>query len=211
MISRILFIFSVLFSTPALAAGATGNLLHVGNVFRIVCTTNNTEINIGTGFLFTKTLVVTAAHVISTAKDNNACRDYDDNIPVKIKAIWFDSDLAVLQGDFGNREPIPFSCEPFKEDETYYAIGFALGKNFVMSKLVGYGSYNMVGATSEYPYVLEHMAVLNGFAQQGMSGGPIINSEGKVVGINNASGINNSGPPDVLSRQLLDLPFCDKK
>jgi hypothetical protein len=90
------------------------------------------------------------------------------------------------------------NCEGFKENELYWAIGYSWGgpvQRVIM--LIGTGEKD--GSTGE--------AILLGYPTviPGMSGGPIINSKGEVVGT-----VNMFSPqfPLSLSRELKDTSLC---
>ena len=91
----------------------------------------------------------------------------------------------------------PINCEGFRNGEPYYAIGFANGlpvQRLVILK--GTGEHDNNG-----------MAVLFGVEKliPGMSGGPILNKEGEVVGTNN---MFHRWLPLSLSRELKDTSVC---
>lgn len=92
---------------------------------------------------------------------------------------------------------LKIDCEGFKPGVYYFAIGYARREpRQQMITLLGTGAHADNG-----------MAVLEGYPTliPGMSGGPILNVKGEVVGTNN---MYNRFFPQSLSRELKDTSLC---
>jgi S1-C subfamily serine protease len=182
-------------STPT----QNGYFINLNTIKLIQCVTEDGHYE-GTGFVIAKDRVVTANHVIYGA---TAC--VIDHKPVKLISHETDLDVAVLEVDLGpNPAVLPFSCDGYQEGETYFSIGYAHGLDFAMTKLIGTGDFTDIGGDDEYPYAGNHFSKITGIVIPGMSGGPIIDTNGRVVGINNLSDGGDVG----LSRSLADTSLC---
>jgi hypothetical protein len=88
-------------------------------------------------------------------------------------------------------------CSGFKKDEFYYAIGFAHGhpiQRLIILKGTGDHADNGMAVLFGSPTLIP-----------GMSGGPILNSKGAVVGVNS---MYSKVFPLSLSRELKDTSVC---
>lgn len=173
---------------PALAllgaAQATGEatLPHYSNVVQVVCLTGK-----GTAFSAGgKTLSV--AHVT----DNSDCS-------IKGQTITAQSDPGLdfsVITSVATRGGFPIDCGGFKAGQWYFAIGFAGGaewqtmtRHLATWKEVG-GLRVLLGSPTVIP---------------GMSGGPVLNSDGEVVGVINRY---NDTFPFSYSVELKDTSVC---
>ncbi|MAG01969.1 hypothetical protein CMI42_01415 [Candidatus Pacearchaeota archaeon] len=139
-----------------------------------------TNVAQGTGFLITSDgYVITNAHVLSGASFASALTS--DRLVKTMELIGYDTelDLALLKIE-GNFEPLEFEkIENVEIGEKVIAIGNPLGLSFSVSEGIVSG-INRIG-TNNLPAYIQTDAALN----PGNSGGPLINSDGKVIGINN--------------------------
>ncbi|MEN9625812.1 MAG: hypothetical protein RL557_140 [archaeon] len=144
----------------------------------------------GTGFIISSDgYVVTNAHVLTGAKYANAITPSKEKKVMTL--IGYDSnlDLALLKID-GEYRPLKFaSTDDVKIGEKVIAIGNPLGLSFSVSEGI-ISAKDRVGA-NDLPAYIQTDAALN----PGNSGGPLIDADGKVVGINNfkLSGGENIG------------------
>lgn len=152
--------------------------------------TIKTDVAQGTGFIITSNgYVVTNAHVLSGAHYANAYT-YDGN-KYSADLIGYDvnMDVAVLKidGDF-NKLSLG-SSDDVKIGEKVIAIGNPLGLSFTATEGI-ISARDRVGSNN-LPYYFQTDVSLN----PGNSGGPLINTAGEVIGINNfkISGAENIG------------------
>ena len=163
---------------------------------------------VGTGEIIKPNLVLTAAHVV---QDRNTCIDTATgalgNIVIRDNTL----DLALLQfpSDVLPQRIVHISCQGFKNGEVYYSLGWMLGKEFVIEKMIGTGII-IHSITTFSGGNFTNLYMLNGTLIPGMSGGPILDSEGEMVGTNQTTdwnGVDNMGHY-AGSRQLSDSFLC---
>lgn len=152
--------------------------------------TIKTDVSQGTGFLISgEGFVVTNAHVLSGASFANI-HTYDNSV-YSAKLVGYDSaiDIALLKikGSFSSLEL--GDSDDVKIGEKVIAIGNPLGLSFTVTE--GIISAVHREGTNNLPYYFQTDASLN----PGNSGGPLINTKGKVIGVNNfkISGADNIG------------------
>ena len=139
-----------------------------------------TNVAQGTGFIITNEgYLVTNAHVLAGAESASALTS--EKIIKSLSVIGYDTDLDLallkLEGDFNF---LDFEAsENINIGEKVIAIGNPLGLSFSVSEGI-VSSVNRLGANS-LPAYIQTDAALN----PGNSGGPLINANGKVIGINN--------------------------
>ncbi len=139
-----------------------------------------TNIAQGTGFIISSDgYVITNAHVLAGAKFANAITSDKETKSMVLVGYNIDLDLALLkiQGDYSYLE---FEDSGNTEiGEKVIAIGNPLGLSFSVSEGI-ISATDRLGANN-IPAYIQTDAALN----PGNSGGPLINTDGKVVGINN--------------------------
>ncbi|SFC14814.1 S1 family peptidase [Massilia yuzhufengensis] len=163
-----------------LYSAARGDLLQI----RMLLKNGRTQSTVGSGFLVgTGKLVVTNYHVVSQmALDPDVYTaefvDTDGNSgPVELMAVDVLHDLAVLRV---NREGSGFFKMPerplrLNQGQRLYSLGNPLDLGFAISE----GAYNGVVTRSFYDQL-----IFSGTINSGMSGGPSVNGNGTVAGIN---------------------------
>jgi S1-C subfamily serine protease len=134
----------------------------------------------GTGFLITEDgYLVTNAHVLTKARYANVYTYEGDKHSSQLVGYNLDMDIALLkiQGDFKELE---FGdSEDVKLGEKVIAIGNPLGLSFTTTE--GIISARDREGINDLPYYFQTDVSLN----PGNSGGPLINTKGEVIGINN--------------------------
>jgi len=134
----------------------------------------------GTGFIITTDgYIVTNAHVLSGARYGNAITSDREKIPMDLIGYNTNLDLALLKIK-GNYQDLNFeNSNDVQIGEKVIAIGNPLGLSFSVSE--GIVSAKNRRGDNQLPAYIQTDAALN----PGNSGGPLINTDGKVVGINN--------------------------
>lgn len=138
-----------------------------------------TDVSQGSGFIITKDgYVITNAHVLSGAAYANAVTLNQRTKPMDLIGYSSSLDIALLKIE-GNYDFLELDdSDTIKVGEKVIAIGNPYGLSFSVSEgIVSAIDRNVNGL----PYYIQTDAALN----PGNSGGPLINTEGKAIGINN--------------------------
>ena len=149
----------------------------------------------GSGFLVSDDgYIVTNNHVVTGAGSLRVIigGDEDEEIPARVVGVSECNDLAVIQlTEDGDYPSLEWSTQPATPPLEVYAAGFPLGDpEFTMTR----GIVSKAEADGESPWasvsaVIEHDAAI----QPGNSGGPLVDAEGRVVGVNYAGGDPGTG------------------
>lgn len=160
------------------------NLVHL-----IVC-----DGGTGSGARIGSDLILTAAHVAA------AMPCAVDGMAVTIEQIDVAGDYALLRTQVGLPRQMNISCAEPVSGGRYLAVGWAAGLDFVAQPVIGTSSYER----RQHPFV--GAARFRGSIYAGMSGGPVIDSEGDVIAIVN--GGRRDGRPTMVGRLLRDTTLC---
>jgi serine protease Do len=167
--------------------------------------------SLGSGFVWTSDgIIVTNNHVVEGASRITVNLQDGTRLPAKLIGVDPDSDLAVLKVDAHNLTPAPIgTSSDLMIGETVVAVGNPFG-------LSGSVTTGVVSATGRSVPSKEQGRTFTDFIQTdasinpGNSGGPLLNIEGKVVGINvaiyaEAQGIGFAIPVDRARKVIEDL------
>ena len=145
------------------------------------------QTSVGSGFFVTRDgLIVTNFHVVSEAALKPERHDLvyvtadGREAPVQILQIDVLNDLALLRaGDAGTRSFDALAFRPeanaLSQGERIYSLGNPLDVGFAVME----GNYNGMVRRSFYPQIF-----FGGALSGGMSGGPALDQEGQVIGVN---------------------------
>lgn len=157
---------------------------------------------IGSGFIVRKDgLLVTNYHVVAKfihEPDKYFLQALSiDNKTETITVEDFDviNDLALIKLGSGNKPVLDISARPLRKGDPIYSMGNPLD----LGTAVVPGTYN--GFTKQSYYQRIHFT---GSINPGMSGGPVLNGQGQVVGVNVATAGNQIGFL-VVAKKLLNL------
>jgi S1-C subfamily serine protease len=142
--------------------------------------TVRTDISQGTGFIISNDgFIITNAHVLSGARDLEVL-DYEQNIyPADLIGYNITFDIALLKIS-GKYNPIILgNSKDVQIGEKVIAIGNPMGLQFSVSEGI-VSAIDRTG-TNDIDAYIQTDAALN----PGNSGGPLINKQGEVIGINN--------------------------
>lgn len=154
--------------------------------------------HVGTAFPIGDNLV-TAAHVIS---DEHSCVDMMDNSNHKVLTSDAMLDYAVLTS---GKKSYQISCEPMVTGQTYFAMGYpAIKMSLVSQPIIPLPKYQE-SRTTEHAYA--HQRQVSGIVQPGMSGGPVVDQNGKVVAFITALSLVH--PNMSLVKEIRDTPLCN--
>jgi len=139
-----------------------------------------TDVAQGTGFIISGDgFVVTNAHVLSGAKFANAITAEQETVKMDLIGYNYLLDLALLKIE-GDYDYLNFeNSNNIQVGEKVIAIGNPLGLSFSVSEGI-VSAMDRVGENGVSGYI-QTDAALN----PGNSGGPLINTDGSVIGINN--------------------------
>lgn len=195
-------LFSVI-SAPATAQAINANpspsgyFINTDLVKQVICNVvengHSGQVS-GTAFFVRDHVLITAAHVVT---HDTGCTI--DGQPVTITQVNTALDYAILSSPLSPTELLNISCEGYHIGEAYLAVGYALGENLVVQPLTG-------SFSTETQHGFAGETRLIGKSFPGMSGGPIFNSRGFVVGIVN--GGDSEGRASMVSRSLGDTSIC---
>lgn len=169
---------------------------------RIIDRISSSKSAIGSGFVISKDgLVVTNFHVVSEwiYKPERYLIKYliNDSLQGDLRLLAIDvvHDLALLKADIAARQPFEFSTRQLQQGEHLYSFGnpHDIGLSIVE------GTYN--GYLEKSLYKKIHFT---GSVNPGMSGGPVVDRDGNVVGVN-VSGAGNQLSFLVPKNYVLDL------
>ena len=139
---------------------------------------------IGTGVKVGRHTYITAAHVV----DGRQC--YINGVPVLVTQSGGEKlDYAVFLGP-ENDVMIPATCDGYRAGQSYLARGYAFG---------GYAANAEPWIATRIPW--GPLEMFSGFAAPGMSGGPVMDKRGRVIGI-----VNTRNPS--MSLPLDHTPLC---
>ncbi|MDX1584445.1 MAG: trypsin-like peptidase domain-containing protein, partial [Thermoanaerobaculia bacterium] len=167
--------------------------------------------SVGSGFIWSSDgLIVTNAHVVEGASRISVNLNDGRKLPAEVIGVDPDSDLAVLRVDEANLPDAPIGTS---SDLLIGETVIAIGNPFGLSGSVTRGVVSALGRSvpsrdrnRTYTDFIQTDASIN----PGNSGGPLVNIEGKVIGINvaiyaEAQGIGFAIPVDRATKVIEDL------
>lgn len=170
-------------------------------VAKVVCANQ-----VGSGVQINSHNIITAEHVIR----DGACsvsynrRSVARNLTV-VNSTSRD-DFAQLSSEYNLRGTnLRLSCEGIVTGQTYWLAGYPGGGRLRAIELVATSKY-IRGVTQGSRYSIEHLRVMDGLVQGGMSGGPVFNQSGEVVAI--ISAISITGNHETMVKELSDTWMC---
>jgi len=153
--------------------------------------------NTGSGVVIGQNVVLTALHVVYSGHCSI------DGQPVKIIASSVSEDAAIISVKLLTNTPIAsYSCNGFKNGKRYISFGFSNGAKY--EPLTAMNNTVSTNSSDKFPFQVDNLSALRGVILHGMSGGPIIDENGIVIGINNGSDSSSI----VGSRSISDTPLC---
>lgn len=167
--------------------------------------------SLGSGFVWSSEgIIVTNNHVVEGASRITVNFQDGTQIPAKLIGVDPDSDLAVLRVNAKNLLPAPIgTSSDLLIGETVVAVGNPFG----LSGSVTTGVVSALGRSvpsKEAGRTFTDFIQTDASINPGNSGGPLLNIEGKVIGINaaiyaNAQGIGFAIPVDRAKKVIQDL------
>ena len=155
----------------------------------IVTTRNNdtqtvTQNGLGSGFMISDKLIVTAAHVVKVAERLIVQFADGETIPAKVVTAYASADIALIElfRPRMNATTVKFGdSDSMKIGQRIFVVGVPLGVGFSMSS--GYVSAVKNESLGKNPFTSADFIQTDAAINQGNSGGPMFNLNGEVVGI----------------------------
>jgi putative serine protease PepD len=219
-------LFATAFSQPIVTTIPSERFIAVQE---ITCPVGKHGMSQGTAVVVGDGVIMTDAHVVEHR--SGACGFNGDETTVVYEDPV--QDIAFVEADTTDITPMTISCEGIKAGKSYVAIGFpgflnnkseikivlphSDFPNFIFTietednpqpvkiaeVLSGTGEYRDFKEGPDHHFPSPHLAIMRGSLYQGMSGGPIINEAGEIVGLNTSIyGV------DLANRDLKDTPLC---
>ncbi len=147
-----------------------------------------TDKSIGTGFIIDKNgLVVTNYHVISEATRVSVFTSDKKSLPATVLGFSAEKDVALLKIDGEYKALSLADSDELQVGKKVIAIGNPLGLSFSVTEGI------ISGLNREGPNGLKEYIQTDVSLNPGNSGGPLLDTTGKVVGINNFKIGNSEG------------------
>ena len=160
----------------------------------------------GTGVVISSRTMLTASHVVAGGHTcdiqdplrggNTATLDRDDA----------SNDFATMKGRF-RAKPVEVNCDGFTTGETYYMTGHPYGKERITVPAVATPRYLDTRPTNGPP--TKRLRELDGSSFPGMSGGPIMDDQGRVVGVVSSRPVDDRSV--TMAKELRDTFICTDK
>jgi serine protease Do len=139
---------------------------------------------LGSGFMISDRLVVTAAHVVTVAEKVQVLFPDGDLIPGTVQSIYNRADIALIKLFRPRINPVTVSfgdSDAMKIGERIFVIGAPFGLNASLSS--GYLSGFRRQGNGQNPFTSTEFIQTDAAVNTGNSGGPMFNLKGEVVGI----------------------------
>lgn len=153
------------------------------------------EIGAGSGFIVTDNgYILTNNHVVSGAKKNGLKVQLSDTREFKAKLIGTDkyTDLAVLKIDAENLPVVALgNSDNVEVGHIVFAIGAPLGLKSTMTEGIVSALGRNIGIIGD-EYGIENFIQTDAAVNPGNSGGPLVDIQGQVIGINTAIATTNA-------------------
>jgi S1-C subfamily serine protease len=158
----------------------------------------------GTGEIIDTDTILTANHV---TKNAGTCMDDATGVAGEVIYSNADLDISVMRFPAGTlpSSKMKIDCSGFRKGRTYYAIGWQRGTDLIVNRVIGTEEFGML-IDRKTNTLFNRVALVRGNIIPGMSGGPIVDEHGVLVGTNQATNKGGIG----WSRELRDTYLCTK-
>lgn len=145
---------------------------------------------IGSGVIVSEDgYILTNAHVIQDAKDDNTSVLFHDNEKAQAVVVWKDEnlDLAIVKTNMQGLTPVELGdSDQISVGDKAIAIGNPVGLNLQSTLTSGYISGTNRSIQMQTGQVMDGLFQTDAAINSGNSGGALLNSQGQLIGINTA-------------------------
>ena len=139
--------------------------------------------SVGSGFIIdSRGYIMTNAHVVDDASRITVKLDSGEEFPATIVGTDQETDLAVLKIEAGRELPFVKFADSDKAEVGDWVL--ALGSPFGLAKSVTAGIISQTRRETPYASVFQRFIQTDAAINRGNSGGPLVNMDGEVVGVN---------------------------
>lgn len=176
--------------------------LNFADIRNIQCLDSNLKEGYnGTASIINSNTLVTSDHIVVS----DLCFDMATGVPLKPFFQSKEQDISLLRIPVDWKDQtININCNGLKVGKTYTSLGYPFGKYFVMTKLKIVRGTEFIEMKDRK---VEKLTKAKGTIIPGMSGGPVLNEKGEMVGIN--AGTNLAYGMGLI-RDLKDTDLCKK-
>jgi len=169
---------------------------------------------LGSGFMISDRLIVTAAHVVTVAENIKVVFPDGDVIPAKVVSYYKSADIALIKLFTPRINPVTVTfgdSDALEIGERVFVIGAPFGLHASLSS--GYvSSFRKENVGLSNPFTTTDFIQTDATINQGNSGGPMFNLKGEVVGIvshivtksGGSDGIGYASSSNLAAKLLLD-------
>jgi S1-C subfamily serine protease len=168
------------------------HFINLGSIKPIDC-----KLSAGTGTVIERDRVLTANHVIYKT---GACKV--DGKPARVIYQSPQLDIAVLQVDTGTSPLMPIGCDGVQAGAVFFAVGYA--EDEVVEPFFSMGVKGDNKGDANYPVTVKGLSGFVGNAYPGMSGGPVVDLQGRQVAVIDTGG----GGGAAGARDLAETGVC---
>lgn len=150
---------------------------------------------LGSGFVYDKAgHIVTNYHVVKGARSIEVSFSNDDSMKARVIGTDPSTDVAVLKVDASSRALTPLVLGDSDSTQVGDSV-VAIGNPFGLDRTVTAGIVSALGRPlqSEGGFTIDNVIQTDAAINSGNSGGPLINAEGKVIGVNTAIETGDTG------------------
>src|SRR5438552_4247705 len=139
--------------------------------------------SVGSGFIVEKRgYIITNAHVIENAARITVKLDSGEDFPAKVVGIDDGTDLAILKIEAGRELPYLVFGDSDKSQVGDWVL--TLGSPFGLARSVSAGIISHTGRVTPYATAFQKFIQTDAAINRGNSGGPLVNLNGEVIGVN---------------------------
>ena len=180
---------------PGVVQVTSTQVVRTDDPFNFGLPQTQTQKALGSGFVMDKAgHIVTNYHVVAGARSVEVSFSNSDNMKARVVGSDPSTDLSVLQIDARSRAltPLPFgNSDNVHVGDSVVAIGNPLGYDRSVTAGIVSAVQRAISAPNQYP--IDHVIQTDAPINHGNSGGPLINSNGQVVGVAAQIATGNTG------------------